>query len=430
MANEKVILRKGMSSSLPSQIVPGTILMEIDSGNAFLDTSELGRVQLTDTRKLNSSDGKLTGSLNADSNRITNLGSPQDDLDAVSKQYVDSIVQSQVSSEVDSKISEALLGYLPLSGGTLTGSIDMSNNRISNLPSPESESDAVSKQYVDDAIQSQVISEVEGALGNYLRLSGGNMTGSINMSGNKLENVSDPSSDADAANKRYVDSVVSTYLPLSGGTLTGPINAGSNGITNLSDPSDDSDAATKKYVDNVLGSMSGFAVDSNGGSGYASLEALKQAHPEGKYGVFYLVANPDSNTNNTFVEYFWTGSDYELAGGFGEVDTSDLATKQDLSKKADKTIEVNGQPLSANVNITDISGNAGTSTKLQQQRQISITGDANGSAYFDGSDDASINITVTRADKAISDEQGNNIADTYATKDEVQTGLIWGSFTD
>ena len=43
---------------------------------------------------------------------------------------------------------------------------------------------------------------------------------------------------------------------------------------------------------------------------------------------------------------------------------------------------------------TSVSGNAGTATKLATARTISLTGDASGSTTFDGSGNASINVTV------------------------------------
>jgi len=40
--------------------------------------------------------------------------------------------------------------YLPLAGGTMTGNINMNNNKIINLPLPIQNNDAVNKVYVDD----------------------------------------------------------------------------------------------------------------------------------------------------------------------------------------------------------------------------------------------------------------------------------------
>jgi hypothetical protein len=89
-------------------------------------------------------------------------------------------------------------------------------------------------------------------LASKLNLTGGTMSGAINMGGNLITNVTDPSSAQDAATKAYVDAQIGgAYLPLAGGTMSGVINMNSFGITNLVDPTDPQDAATKNYVDTV-----------------------------------------------------------------------------------------------------------------------------------------------------------------------------------
>lgn len=292
-----------------------------------------------------------------------------------------------------------------------------------------------------------------------------------------------------------------TVVPADGGAFTGAIT--------VQAPAQDMNPATKKYVDDAIGNITDFGIDmGEEGTGYANLEALEQAHPTGTKGIFYLVVNPNADEDNAFVEYFWTGTAYEMAGKFGSIDTSNFATKDDLNLKVDKTTTVNGQPLSGNVTITDITGNAGTATKLQTPvningvefdgskpitidveksledlsdvtiadpaagqalihdgtdwknraltkadvgldqvdntadankvvaaagklstaRTISLSGDATGSATFDGSADAQINIDVSHADaatKATQDAAGNVIADTYAKKTDLP---MWENF--
>ena len=99
-----------------------------------------------------------------------------------------------------------------------------------------------------------------------------------------LKNVATPQSTYDVANKKYVDDALKSYLPLTGGTLTGPLDVAQNGAVPTKDglyhyanndyafysyyadderparkfarfgvgePVDDSHAATKKYVDTV-----------------------------------------------------------------------------------------------------------------------------------------------------------------------------------
>lgn len=63
--------------------------------------------------------------------------------------------------------------------------------------------------------------------------------------------IGEPTKNAHAATKKYVDDKADSYLPLAGGTMTGSINAGENTVTNLKEPENGTDATTKNYVDNA-----------------------------------------------------------------------------------------------------------------------------------------------------------------------------------
>lgn len=75
---------------------------------------------------------------------------------------------------------------------------------------------------------------------------------------------------------------------------------------------------------------------------------------------------------------------------------SKLATPRTLSLtgKAAGSASFDGS-ANASINVTSV--NADTATKLSTARKINITGDASGSATFDGSSDVSINTTVSQA---------------------------------
>lgn len=75
----------------------------------------------------------------------------------------------------------------------------------------------VSKSYVDTSIAA--------ITGNYLPLTGGTMTGALNL-------PSDPTASSQAATKHYADALASTELPLAGGTLGGTLNS-PNGVSKL-----------------------------------------------------------------------------------------------------------------------------------------------------------------------------------------------------
>jgi hypothetical protein len=92
---------------------------------------------------------------------------------------------------------------------------------------------------------------VQTEVADYLPLAGGTMTGSLAMGANTISNIADPSASQDAVSKNYVDS---SFLGLGGGTMTGGITLGGNSITTTSNPTADNQLARKAYVDSILGS--------------------------------------------------------------------------------------------------------------------------------------------------------------------------------
>ena len=60
---EKVIFRRGPAATIPLDKVPGTLLIETDTGNTYLDDTYESRVQLKDNTKLSLQGGKLSGPL-------------------------------------------------------------------------------------------------------------------------------------------------------------------------------------------------------------------------------------------------------------------------------------------------------------------------------------------------------------------------------
>ena len=139
-----------------------------------------------------------------------------------------------------------------------------------------------------------------------------------------------------------------------------------------------------------------------------------------------------------------------------------------LSGKVDNTITVNGQPLTSNVQINDITGNAATASAvawsgITSKPSISVTGAVTGTLDLSAStptlsttlraltntdihtgitaskisgaltnatiSGSSVTGAVASATKATQDANGNVITTTYATKSELTaSALVWGTF--
>lgn len=95
MPNNAVVFSRGLAATTPSNYVEGRFLLQTDTGALFLDDTTSSRIQIKDTTKL-PLDGSeaMTGNLNLGSNRITNLATPASDTDAATKAYVDNAAGS------------------------------------------------------------------------------------------------------------------------------------------------------------------------------------------------------------------------------------------------------------------------------------------------------------------------------------------------
>ena len=89
---------------------------------------------------------------------------------------------------IDNKIND----YLKKTGGVMTGPITMGRNDLIGLPdNPRYGYSAVNRNYVTN---------------NFLKLNGSvAMTGNLNMANHKIKDVEAPTADKDVANKKYVD---------------------------------------------------------------------------------------------------------------------------------------------------------------------------------------------------------------------------------
>ena len=182
---------------------------------------------------------------------ISNVANPQEALDAVNKQTLDSSVTSINASlsQVNEKIT------------SLTSRMDTAEKNITSLTTRVTTNEtSINNINTEITNIKQDITTVEG---DYVKKAGDTMTGNLTMGlnqivmdtghivggnntllfegyplidvdGAKISMVADPVEATDAANKEYVDNAVAgvkptgDYLPLTGGTMSGDINMGVN----------------------------------------------------------------------------------------------------------------------------------------------------------------------------------------------------------
>ena len=115
--------------------------------------------------------------------------------------------------------------FLDNSSGVMAGPLNMSNNKITNLAKPTDDKDGVNKKYIDD---------------NYLKLSGGTVTGHIILN-NAILTSQYQAISRNAGNAFFVQ-ITNPYV-------YHQFNMVNNRIYNLADPTDATDAINKQYLE-------------------------------------------------------------------------------------------------------------------------------------------------------------------------------------
>ena len=103
----------GYGNSFPSEIYPGQIKINTSNGTMYFDIDQ-SRIQIKDSTKLSLSGGTMSGPINMNSNKITSLATPTASTDAANKSYVDSkLITYKAGTAIsisDSTISHSNIG--------------------------------------------------------------------------------------------------------------------------------------------------------------------------------------------------------------------------------------------------------------------------------------------------------------------------------
>jgi hypothetical protein len=190
--------------------------------------------------------------------RISNVGNPQNDFDAVNKITLDSKVTG-INAELTDVNNQ--IAALTTRMGTAEKNITKNTTDIASLTNRVTTNEtSINNINTEITNIKQDITTVEG---DYVKKAGDTMTGNLTMGlnqivmdtghivagnntllfegyplidvdGAKISMIADPVEGMDAANKEYVDNAVAgvkptgDYLPLTGGTMSGDINMGVN----------------------------------------------------------------------------------------------------------------------------------------------------------------------------------------------------------
>ena len=140
-------------------------------------------------------------------------------------------------------------------GGKMLQPIDMNGFTIDNLPLPSANDHACNKGYVDNKVNPKAD---RSDLDDYMKLDGSkSMTGNLNMDNNRITNLPSPHLSTEPATKDYVASFTnhlgSLFLDrLGANSMLGNINLNKHKIINILEPVDDLDSCNKLYVDKEI----------------------------------------------------------------------------------------------------------------------------------------------------------------------------------
>ncbi len=187
----------------------------------------------------------MSGDINMGGHEVIGLDDPSGDSSAASKKYVDDEI-AKVSTGSGGGLDQATADnrYLQKTDASSTyeTKTDASNTYLSKTDATNTYA-PIDASYTKS--ESDTKYELKGATGGGggLSASGFTMTGDIDMGNNKILKLADPITPKSAANKEYVDN---NFLGKHGGLLLGNIAMSGQSITNLNPtPQNNNDAVTK-----------------------------------------------------------------------------------------------------------------------------------------------------------------------------------------
>jgi hypothetical protein len=247
---------------IEADITEDTLTLEAGSGISFSQDTATDTITIsaTSASEVNDLTSSVTWANVPDAN-ITQSSVTQ-------HQAALSITESQISDLGSYLVAADITGKLDLTGGTMTGAIAMSTNKITGLGDPTANQDAATKAYVDSASTgiTDIVSDLTPQLGGPLDVNGNDISDSTDDSVSFADHILVKS----AKSIRLADSDSSNYVSLaSPATVSANVNfilPATDGTANQVLKTDGS--GNLSFVNPVLADTYHSSTDTNGALGF------------------------------------------------------------------------------------------------------------------------------------------------------------------